>query len=78
MFLSAGFLFGLYSLWLKFFEDTSFIQTPLPLLVSLCVMVSIMCLLMGLLAELMVRIYFESQSKRVYDVKSRINFPSED
>jgi glycosyltransferase involved in cell wall biosynthesis len=78
VFLMVGFFAGLYSLWMKFFEDTSFIQTPLPLLVSLCIMASIMCMLMGLLAELMVRIYFESQSKRVYDVKSRINFPDED
>jgi dolichol-phosphate mannosyltransferase len=78
VFLMVGFFSGLYSLFLKFFEGTSFIQTPLPLLVSLCVMASIMCMLMGLLAELMVRIYFESQSKRVYDVKSRINFPGED
>ena len=31
----------------------------------------------ALLAELMVRIYFESQSKRIYDVKNRINFEAE-
>jgi glycosyltransferase involved in cell wall biosynthesis len=78
IFILVGFAAGIYSLWLKFFEGTTFIQTPLPLLVSLCVMASIMCVLMGLLAELMIRIYFESQNKRVYDVKSRINFSDEE
>ena len=70
VFFSGGLSLGLWAVWLKLFEGTSFIQTPLPLLISIFVMASIMCLLMGLLAELMVRIYFESQNKRVYDVMS--------
>ncbi|WP_235885637.1 glycosyltransferase family 2 protein [Bradyrhizobium niftali] len=76
-FFALGFCTGLYSLWLKFFDGITFIQTPLPLLVSLCAITGTMCILMGLLAELMVRIYFESQSKRIYDVKNRINFEAE-
>ncbi|UWU90636.1 glycosyltransferase family 2 protein [Bradyrhizobium sp. CB1015] len=73
-FFALGFFAGIYALWLKFADGITFIQTPLPLLVSLCAITGTMCILMGLLAELMVRIYFESQSKRIYDVRYRLNF----
>lgn len=68
-----AFLAGLWALYLKLVEDTSFIQTPLPLLVSLCTIAGLMCLLMGLLAELIMRVYYESQSKTDYRVKSVLN-----
>jgi glycosyltransferase involved in cell wall biosynthesis len=71
--LALAFLAGLWALYLKFFEGTSFVQTPLPLLVSLCVIAGLMCLLMGLLAELIMRVYYESQSKTDYRVKSILN-----
>jgi glycosyltransferase involved in cell wall biosynthesis len=71
--LLLAFLAGLWALYLKFFEGTSFIQTPLPLLVSLCTIAGLMCLLMGLLAELIMRVYYESQSKADYRVKSLLN-----
>jgi dolichol-phosphate mannosyltransferase len=77
--LILGFLAGLWALYLKFFGHTSFVQTPLPLLVSLCVIAGLMCLLMGLLAELIMRVYYESQSKTDYRVKSILNpRPGED
>ena len=75
--LALSFLVGLWALYLKFFEGVSFIQTPLPLLTSLCFISGLMCLLMGLLAELIMRVYYESQSKTDYRVKSVIN-PRED
>lgn len=71
--LFLAFLAGLWALYLKLVEGTSFIQTPLPLLVSLCTIAGFMCLLMGLLAELIMRVYYESQSKTDYRVKSVIN-----
>jgi len=71
--LALSFLVGLWALYLKFFEGVSFIQTPLPLLTSLCFISGLMCLLMGLLAELIMRVYYESQSKTDYRVKSVFN-----
>jgi glycosyltransferase involved in cell wall biosynthesis len=71
--LGLAFVAGLWALYLKFFANTSFIQTPLPLLVSLCVIAGLMCLLMGLLAELIMRVYYESQSKTDYRIKSILN-----
>lgn len=77
--LALAFLAGLWALYLKFFDGTSFVQTPLPLLVSLCVIAGLMCLLMGLLAELIMRVYYESQSKTDYRIKSVLNArPGED
>lgn len=50
-----------------------FVQTPLPLLGVLFALVGILSILMGLLAELVVRTYYESQNKRPYLVAERIN-----
>ncbi len=69
----VSFVAGLAALYLKFFENVSFISTPLPLLVVLSFITGIMCILMGLIAEIMVRTYYESQGKPVYLVKETIN-----
>jgi glycosyltransferase involved in cell wall biosynthesis len=64
---------GLWAVYLKLFRDTSFIQTPLLLLFTLGFITGVMCILMGLLAEVLVRIYYEAQNKTPYTVKERIN-----
>jgi len=61
---------GVWALYLKFTENVSFIQTPLPLLFVLTAMTGVMCILMGLLAEILTRTYHESQDKSVYSVAS--------
>lgn len=61
-------LVGIWALWLKFFHAISFVSTPLPLLVVMLLITSIITLLMGILAELVVRTYFESQDKKTYIV----------
>jgi glycosyltransferase involved in cell wall biosynthesis len=68
-----GFLAGLWAVYLKYFEHTSFIQTPLPLAVVLLTITGGMSILMGLLAEIIMRTYYESQGKAVYLVKSTSN-----
>ena len=74
----AGILSFIVALYLKFFtENHSLIQTPLPLVTAMCMVGALMCLLMGLLAELLMRVYYESQDKRDYTVKSIINPPKE-
>jgi len=59
---------GAWALYLKFFLDVSFILTPLPLLFVMTAITGAMCILMGLLAELMTRTYHESQDKPIYAV----------
>jgi glycosyltransferase involved in cell wall biosynthesis len=71
--LGLALLAGTWAVYLKFFEATSFIQTPLPLLVVLLTLTGGISILMGLLAEIIMRTYYESQGKAVYDVRSTAN-----
>lgn len=66
-------LAGLWAIVLKF-EGTSFIQTPLPVVAVVMLAISVQFFLMGLLAELLVRTYHESQDKAIYAVRERIGF----
>ena len=55
---------------------TSFILTPLPVIAVVMLAISVQFFLMGLLAELLVRTYHESQDKAIYAVRERIGFPA--
>ncbi len=57
----------------KIFDATDFILTPLPLLAVMAFMTGVMSILMGFLAELLVRTYYESQQKPPYAVPSTQN-----
>jgi glycosyltransferase involved in cell wall biosynthesis len=63
-----------YALYLKFFEATSLIQTPLPVLAAMLILIGFTSILMGLLAEITVRTYFESQGLRSYNIQKLLNF----
>ena len=65
--LSIG-AFG-YATWLKLDKGISYIQTPLPVLASMTMLAAFMCVLMGLLAEMIMRTYYETQQKSIYLVK---------
>jgi dolichol-phosphate mannosyltransferase len=61
-------------LYLKFAQGISLILTPLPLLTALTFLVGFISILLGLLAEMLVRVYFESQGRAPYLVRERFNF----
>jgi len=61
-------------LTLRVYYETSFIETPLPILSAILAGVSIMAFLLGIVAEIMMRTYFESQGRRPYVVGELINF----
>jgi dolichol-phosphate mannosyltransferase len=63
----------LYVLYLKLFVQVSMILTPLPLLSIMSFMMAVMSICMGLVAEIVVRTYFESQGKYIYHVRALIN-----
>src|SRR3989441_5962955 len=69
---------GLWATILKFWKGTSFILTPLPVITVVMLAIGFQFLLMGLLAEMLVRTYHESQAKRIYAVRERIGFTTED
>ena len=70
---AAGSLAFVWMLVLKLYFATSFISTPLPVLVAMCAMLGVQFIFMGLLAEIQMRTYHESQNKSIYKVRSKIN-----
>ncbi len=65
---------GIWATVLKIGYDVSFILTPLPIIAVVMLAISVQFFLMGLLAELLVRTYHESQDKAIYAVRERIGF----
>jgi glycosyltransferase involved in cell wall biosynthesis len=62
-----------YAVFLKLAGHADFVQTPLPLIAVTAMLCGFMSILMGFLAELLVRTYYESQKKVPYRIRSAIN-----
>lgn len=60
----------LFMVYFKFFGDKSFIETPLPQLVILFILIGVISLFMGFLAEILMRTYYESQDRKSYVKKN--------
>lgn len=65
---------GLWAFVLKFIYGVSFILTPLPVIAVVMLAISMQFFLMGLLAEMLVRTYHESQDKSIYAVREKFGF----
>ena len=76
--IGIAFAAGIAALYLKFFAGISFISTPLPLLTVMAFITGVMSILMGLLAEIIMRTYYEAQGKPVYLVKNTFNLGEHD
>ncbi|MEX1233290.1 MAG: glycosyltransferase [Planctomycetaceae bacterium] len=72
--------FGL-AIWFKFTAiagmQKDFVETPLPVVTAVTVLVGFLAILQGLLAEVLMRTYFESQGKRTYQVRQRSRMAGE-
>lgn len=68
---------GIWAFTLKFGYGVSFILTPLPVIAIVLLAISMQFFLMGLLAEMLVRTYHESQDKTIYAVREKIGFENE-
>ncbi len=69
----GGILAGGYAVYLKLFQGVSFILTPMPILCVFLVMLGFLSILMGFLAEVLVRTYYESQGKRTYQIREMLS-----
>jgi glycosyltransferase involved in cell wall biosynthesis len=74
-------LSGAYAIFMKFAKvlgiesfQADFVETPLPILCIVMFAISLQFFLMGLLAEMLVRTYHESQDKAIYAVREKIGF----
>jgi dolichol-phosphate mannosyltransferase len=63
-----------YGLYLRIAQDIWFVRTPIPLIMVLTFITGFTSILMGLLAEMIMRTYYESQDKRSYMIQSKLNF----
>jgi glycosyltransferase involved in cell wall biosynthesis len=68
----------LWMIELKFRENISFIQTPVPLIAVMTFMIAMMCILLGLLAEMIMRTFHESQGKPIYNIRSTRNLSDDE
>ena len=67
-----AFLLSILAIFIKIFMDISFILTPLPLLVVFFSMSGLLCIFLGLVAEIQSRIYFEVIDRPVYLVRKEL------
>ena len=67
----VAFILAILAIYIKLFMDISFILTPLPLLVVFFSMSGLICIFIGLLAEIQSRIYFESKGRPSYLIKQK-------
>lgn len=68
--LLMSFLMFLWMLYYKLTGLKDFVQTPLPLVVVMFLLVGCLSVLLGLVAELSIRTYYESQGKRTYAIRA--------
>ncbi len=68
----ASFLFTMWAFYMRS-KGYFFTQTPLPMMAVFSFMTGIICILMGLLAEMITRTFHESQGKAIYMIKETRN-----
>jgi glycosyltransferase involved in cell wall biosynthesis len=66
---AAGMGFSLWTLWDKYYNGVKAHNNPLLLLAVFLFLLGVQFILMGLVAELLIRTYFESQGKTPYIVR---------
>jgi dolichol-phosphate mannosyltransferase len=71
-------LLSILAIFLKVFMNISFILTPLPLLVVFFAMSGLLCIFLGLVAEIQSRVYFEAIDRPAYLVRKKLKKISSD
>lgn len=64
----------LLALYFKLSGQKDFVQTPLPTFTAMFFVVGLVMILMGVLAEMLMRTYYESQNKFPFIIKEKMNF----
>jgi glycosyltransferase involved in cell wall biosynthesis len=72
----AAVIFG-SALVLKYGYEVSLIQTPLPLLAATIGLSGVLFVLLGIIAEVQARIYFEARGKPPYKIRRLVEHPAE-
>jgi glycosyltransferase involved in cell wall biosynthesis len=72
--LCAGAVSGALTVYMKLFEQMSMNRNPLLILTAFLLFMGVQFIVLGLLAELSARTYYEAQGKPIYNIKEKINF----
>ncbi len=75
MFFLASGGFAIWTFWMRY-HGWYFTDTPLPMMTVFSFMTGVICMLMGLLAEMITRTFHESQNKSIYMVRDTRNIVS--
>lgn len=67
-------LTGGVALWMKIAGIRDLVESPLPLLVASLIVAGVLFFLLGVLAEIQMRIYFETNGRTPYSIRSSKNF----
>lgn len=70
--LAIGVLSGTAAIILRLWYDLHLVQTPLPVFSALFVIIGVNMMILGILAEMIMRIYFEAQHKVPYKIRETI------
>lgn len=71
--LFLGVVTGVTAVVLKMADLKDFIETPLPILSALLIIVGVQFIGMGIIAEMLMRVYYEGQNKKIYTIKETTN-----
>lgn len=76
----AGFLSIAFSLltfsiavYFKVTRQKDFVETPLPIMTAVFFIVGVLMILMGIIAEILMRTYYEAQQKFPFTIKNKLN-----
>ncbi len=78
MMMSIGFLLGLYLTYVKYILDEAIGGRPLLFVTVLAIFLGVQLITLGLIAEMLTRVYHEGLDKNVYSVRDFIGFDNED
>lgn len=74
LFLLLGVMSGVAAIVLRLFFDLHFVETPLPILTALLLIMGLNFILIGIVAEMLMRTYYETKGERPYLIKDTVNF----
>lgn len=66
-------IFGGWAVYLKLADLRTFSSTPLPLMTAIFFVIGVQFILMGLLAEMLMRNYYDHNNRQIYSIKDKIN-----
>jgi len=69
----AGLAIGAYLTWIKLAYGAAIADRPLLLLAVLLIVLGVQFISLGLIGELVVRTYYETQAKPIYVVREEVN-----